>query len=287
MSEQWVTIFGTNSLSVVAGAVTVRPGLGRHQLTIPIEVRATNDAAHGHTYSFVARVEASGLPGGGGYLGTTPTPTPPRELLPLGKINTDLQIDLEAVQVEEIEKLRNGGFSLNLNIDVLADRSDGAREYGNTYLMNHPVTRDQWLTILEQIRYRRTLLLEMDLPDAQTAPALTKAIEYLTAAQHRFLERENRATVESLRQALAALVGADVTQEDDDAAVAAALKGLRSTTNKLGGPQYADRFEQVRKALKFLTDLGAHPETAETTPGEARATLLMTSGLIQWYAQRR
>jgi hypothetical protein len=208
-------------------------------------------------------------------------------LVPHGKINTELQIDLEPGQIQAIENLREGGFSVNLNIDAFAERTDGPREYGNAYLINHPVSREQWLTILEQIRYRRTLLLELDLPDAQASPALSKAIEYLADAQRRFLERENRATVECLRQALAALVGADVAQEDDDAAIATAMKTLvRSAANKLGNVQYTDRFEQVRRSLKFLTDLGAHPETAETTPAEARAALLMTGALIQWYAQR-
>ncbi|MFE0365695.1 hypothetical protein [Streptomyces griseoaurantiacus] len=43
---------------------------------------------------------------------------------------------------------------------------------------------------------------------------------------------------------------------------------------------YSPRAEQVRLALKFMADLGAHPEVAETTKVDTYSTLLMVGGLL-------
>lgn len=127
------------------------------------------------------------------------------------------------------------------------------------------------------------MLLELEAPDPATAPALSEAIEYFDQARRRFLEGESRLAVESLRQSLATLVGKQATEEDDADAVATNLKASRSAV-RMGAVDYERRYELTRQALKFLVDLGAHPETAETSPAEARSCLTMVAGLLQWYA---
>jgi hypothetical protein len=85
--------------------------------------------------------------------------------------------------------------------------------------------------------------------------------------------------VEELRQCLAALVNQDLNLDDDSAAVAADMK-----TARFGGAQFDERFDLVRRALKLMTDLAAHPAVAETGPVEARAAIAMVGGLVQWFA---
>jgi hypothetical protein len=106
---------------------------------------------------------------------------------------------------------------------------------------------------------------------------MSKAIEFFGDAQRRFLDGENRQSVECLRQSLAAMVGADPTDDEDDD-IEADMKAARHSE-----ALYADRIELVRRALKLVADLAAHPDVDETRPREARAAITMTAGILQWY----
>ena len=46
---------------------------------------------------------------------------------------------------------------------------------------------------------------------------------------------------------------------------------------------YCERMELARKTLKFVADLGAHPEAGDTHRAEALAQLHMAAGLIHWF----
>jgi len=263
--ETWVVLFGNNSLSIEADRVSIRPGLGRHQLVVPLNVRATRPEAADHIIAVNGQVSVTGLDGGGGYLGTSPR-TPGMRLYANSKLTVSLLVDVDPGQIDAIEHRGSSGFALNIALEVLATNLDGtASEVGGGTISDHPVTREDWLTILEQTKYRQTMLVELVLPDAQAAPHLAKALGYLADARRRSLEGEHRLTVESLRQALASIKNMSPDEEDDTETVMAALKAARSQaqTTTVG---YRERYELVRQALKFLSDLGAHPEAAETTP---------------------
>jgi hypothetical protein len=123
------------------------------------------------------------------------------------------------------------------------------------------------------------LLLELDAPDPRAHPHLAAAIEYYMQAQQRFLEGEWRLTVESLRQALSSLVGKKADDEEQEADVPDAIRIARreSREGRLG---YEPRWGVVRQAAKFLCDLGAHPEVAETRRHHAYGALVMVGGLL-------
>lgn len=284
MTEQWVTMFGQgNAVTIESGPVMVRPGLGRHQLAVNVVLRAGHPAAFDRTFSVAGRVDATGLAGGGGYLGTAHQ-TYPQRLFAQGKSSHDLLVDIEPYQLHAIESRRNGGFALNLQLQLFAEPQDGnPGEQATTYLQNCPVSREDWLLILEQTKYRQTMLVELAVPDAQAAPALAAALRHFNDAQRRLLEGQYRLTVEGLRQSLASLVGKDAADEDDAEVVTEALKDTKKKAFD-GRVEYEPRYELVRQALKFLADLGAHPEIAETTPTEARSALTMVAGLLQWNA---
>lgn len=62
------------------------------------------------------------------------------------------------------------------------------------------------------------------------------------------------------------------------------LNGMRAALKNEEG--YVDRFELVRRSMKLLAGLGAHPEVDETGPKEAMAAIAMASGLLQWLTAR-
>lgn len=279
MNEAWITIFGTNAVAVSAGELRVNPGLGRHQLIVPIEVRPTHESAYDHDLSFSGTVQAVGLGGGSGYLGRFHE-TPPRRLSANSKLDVQMSLDIDPDQIAAIERRRNGAFTLMLQIDV---KVVGGTDWGSTQINDHPVSQETWIRILDQVHYQRTILLELPAPDGQTAPHLSKAVAYFSNAQMRLLEGENRLAVEALRQSLAAIVGKEATaDEDTEETMNSALRVSRS-----GRGKYPDRFEVIRQALKFLADLGAHPESDETGPTEARSAIIMVGGLLQWFAHHR
>lgn len=271
-TEAWVTILGTNAIAIEPGEIGVHSGVGVYQMSIQISVRPTDNVAYGKSFSFDGQVDVSGLTGGGGYLARI-TRTQPQALRSNGKLQASLQFELSAAQVNEIESRRVVGFDLDINVGVY----ESGGEYGATQILNYQVSREKWIQILEQINFRKTLLLELAVPDGPTNQNMTKAVNFFGDAQRRFLEGENRQSVECLRQSLAAMVGADPAAEGDDD-VESDMKSARKSE-----AQYADRIELVRRALKLLTDLAAHPNVDETRPRGARAAITMTAGLLQWY----
>ena len=272
--ETWAVIFGSNALAITPRELQARPGLGRHRLVVPVSVRPTSEAAYGHSLSFGGSVSATGLRGTGGYLGSIQK-TSARQISQNSLLEEYLHFDIDLLQIATIESVREAGFALDLQLEIIAD---GGLEHGSANIAGHQVGRETWLRILEQLQYQRTILLELPTPNPQTAPHLSKAVSYFANAQRRFLEGENRSAVEELRQCLAALAQQDPNIEDDSAVITGDMKSAR-----MGGAHYDDRFDLVRRALKLTTDLAAHPEVAETGPTEARAALAMASGLLQWF----
>ncbi|MDQ1743919.1 MAG: hypothetical protein QOE23_2258, partial [Pseudonocardiales bacterium] len=103
--------------------------------------------------------------------------------------------------------------------------------------------------------------------------------QFFAEAQRHYLEHEWRHTVESLRQALAAVVGRKAEDEDTEDTLRAGIKELRRAAGARN-VGYLARYEPVRAALKFLCDLGAHPEAGETSKNDAYAALLMVAGIL-------
>jgi hypothetical protein len=150
--------------------------------------------------------------------------------------------------------------------------------------LDYQINQSDWLDIVRQAGLKRVLLLELEAPDPTIHPELSQALEYYAQAQTRYGEGEWRLAVESVRQALAALVGQKADDEDQvsdiEDAVRAASKEARAT--RLG---YEQRRELVRRAAKFMADLGAHPEADETRRADAYAALMIAGGLFHAFTR--
>ena len=208
----------------------------------------------------------------------------PLALPPLGGDHTvQLTLAVSERQLQLIEDNRVDGVSFNITF-VGYVTQNGENIPINQAEMRRDIGQSDWLTMLERAGYRRRILVELESPDPLTHPELAAAIDYYRQAQRRFAEGEWRLTVESLRQGLASVVGKKAEEEDDEADVEGSLRSLRneSRTNRVG---YERRAELVRQAVKFMCDLGAHPEVAETRKPDAYAALVMAGGLLHAFTK--
>jgi len=151
--------------------------------------------------------------------------------------------------------------------------------------LSHQISQSDWLDLVRTAGLRRVLLLELETPDPQVQPELAQALDYYAQARSRYGEGEWRLAAESIRQSLAALVGKKADEEDQEADVADAVKAAYKQTHN-GQMGYAPRQELVRRAAKFMADLGAHPEVAETRKPDAYAALMIAGGLLHAFSAR-
>jgi hypothetical protein len=280
MDEAWVTIGSVNGAARLdLKRVQGSSGLGVMQLQFHIAASCVEEEAVGRAMWLEGKLYAEGLGGSSGYIGRLAVDESPVTLFKVGASTSFMLVaDLDHRQLQIIEEHRSGAMKFRLYLTGTTMR-DGHLERIGVGSFEQKVTQSDWAAVLEQMQYRRLLLIELDAPDADRSAELKLALDFYRDAEKHYLNQQWRLTVESLRQTLAALVGRKVEEEDETADVEAAAKDLRKESNK-SRVGYAPRAEQVRRALKFMTDLGAHPEVAEPTKADAYSTLLMVGGLL-------
>ncbi|MFF0262513.1 hypothetical protein ACFYR2_27280 [Streptomyces microflavus] len=280
MNEIWVHIGTTNQAArLELKSVSGRSGLGVMQLRFQFEASCRKEASAQRPMWFEGKVSTFGLGSSSGYLGRLVVESSPVTLYDLAATTTfDLVVDLDHRQLQIIEEHRTGALKFNLEVTGTAMR-DGNLERIGVGSIEYEVNQSSWAAILEQMQYRRLLLVELDAPDVNRSAEFATALGYYRDAEKQYVKHEWRLTVEALRQTLAALVGKKADDEDEAANVTAAAKALRkeSMNTTIG---YPPRAEQVRLALKFMCDLGAHPEVAGTEKHHAYSALLMVGGLL-------
>jgi hypothetical protein len=282
MSETWLTVGATQSaIRVVLGNINVWRGVGVARFMFTFEFNSKQQAVVGCLLWLGGRVEVLERHGRARpYLATFQPPAQPLSLPPLG-VDQTLQLTLEVSdrQLQLIEENRSaGGIQLDIYLSGSAIQDSQHVPVGESQI-SHQVSQSDWLRLLEQAGYGRVLLLELEAPDPQAHPDLAEAIDYFAQAQHRYLEGEWRLTVESLRQSLASLVGKKADEEEQETDIQDSIRAVRkeSRDRRLG---YEPRLELVRQTAKFMCDLGAHPEAAETRRHHAYAALVMVGGLL-------
>jgi len=264
--------------------ITVRPGLGLTRLIFTFELATRQQDLAGCPARLGGRVELETTNARRLHIASFDQQHQPLTLPALG-VDHSLQLALEVSerQLQLIEDIRLGGVTLSISIAGYVTRN-GENVAVTQAEIRHDIGHSHWLTMLERAGYQRRILIELQAPDPQAHPSLAAAIDYYRQAHRRFGEGEWRLTVESLRQALASVVGKTADEEDDESDIKGSLKALRneSQANRVG---YERRAELVRQAAKFMCDLGAHPEVAETRKKDAYAALVMAGGLLHAFTQ--
>jgi hypothetical protein len=281
LTEAWISLNSeTSAARLMFKSVTARRAVGLGQLCLTVEAASRTQIAEGKPIWVGGTVEVTNLGLASGHLGNLRTQIQPTTLPKMGgSRDITFLCDVSYAQVQVIEEHRTGSVTLFFDFSGYW-LIDGSPVPFWSVQFEHEVTQSDWITILEQIGYRRILLLEFDMPGPQGSSTYAQALDYFECAQKRYLEQDWRLTVESLRQCLAALVGKKAEDEDEETDIQSAIKDLRkdSHSRDVG---YLQRYEPVRMALKFLCDLGAHPEVAEPQRKHAYASLLMVAGLLQ------
>lgn len=286
--ESYLNVGGNNAgLRVTHGEVSLIAGIGRHRLRIVDTVSAANDRSDQLVVSFTGDMTIPSLGIASGYVGSI-VPTMPQRISRDGSFSVVFDTEITDDQIRRIEDRRSvssdGGFELVLNLRFETVDAQNLISHGSGQLQPHKFSRDVWLEGLRQIGFRQVQIIELEVIDSSVNPTISKAIEYFKQAQSRYSNGEYREVAESLRQSLSAIVGTTGDDENDSEQLAKDLSDLQkeARTSKVG---YSPRIEYVRRALKFVADIGAHPEVGDTNRFDALAQLHMTAGLIQWYAK--
>lgn len=280
MKEIWVNMGSVNDAArLELKAVDGTSGLGVMQLRFHFEASCRHEASAQRPMWFEGKVHAVGLGRSSGYLSRLTVESSPVTLHSLAATTTFVLVaDLDHKQLQIIEEHRAGEITFRLEVTGTA-MTDGHLERIGVGGIEHEVNQSDWAAILEQMQYRRLLLIELDAPDANRPAEFAAALAYYRDAEKQYIKQEWRLTVEALRQTLAALVGKKADEEDEASDVQAAANALRRESKKTD-QGYPPRAEQVRRGLKFMCDLGAHPEVTETTKADAYSALLMVGGLL-------
>jgi hypothetical protein len=284
MSETLLQVGSQAAVMIVLRDVMVRPGLALTRLIFTFEIATKQPGVVSCPAWFSGRVEFETPNARRLHIASFDQQQGPLTLPSLGVDHVvQLGLEISERQLQLIEDNRVGGVTLAIAL-VGYVTQDGENVPINQAEMRHVIGQSDWLIMLERAGYQRRILLELEAPDRRAHPDLAAAIDYYLQAQRRFGEGEWRLTVESLRQALASLVGKKAEEEDDEADAEGALRTLRneSRANRVG---YERRAELVRQAAKFMCDLGAHPEVTETRKHDAYAALVIVGGLLHAFAK--
>ncbi|WP_407288241.1 hypothetical protein [Streptomyces sp. BP-8] len=188
-------------------SVSGRSGIGVMQLRFRFEASCRNDASAQRPMWFEGKLSALSLGSSSGYLGRLVVESSPVTLHSLAATTTfDLVVDLDHRQLQIIEEHRTGALKFNLEVTGAAMK-DGNLERIGVGSIEHEVNQSNWAAILEQMQYRRLLLVELDAPDATRSAEFAAALDYYRDAEKQYIKHEWRLTVEALRQTLAARVG--------------------------------------------------------------------------------
>lgn len=188
----------------------------------------------------------------------------------------NFEVELDAKRIEAIEQIRLGG-SLNFSIQLYATATQGKQSEllnGQSYSLT--VSQSDWIQILENIGYRKTLLLEVPLPMGETNSAFKDAAKHLDHAHKQMLHGHYRDAVGACRDAIESL---NLSLKDE---VASLPKNKRERSK-------ADRVNALRQSFYELTNAAKHAdevtESIDWNLADARACISFAATLLQLAAE--
>ncbi len=183
--------------------------------------------------------------------------------------------DLSRTQIEAIETERNGG---DLELSVLFKFTVGP---GGNWPVHIPVfdvvPASEWVKVLTEMDYQRTVLVEIPLPAAQMVPGLAGVVARVEAAQRELIGGRYQASVGNLRMAL----------EELDTAIGKPLDLSKELRDDLGPTRAwpkAQRIDLLRRVLYIVVSPAHHSDPVASKfkwdRTDAISLLAMTAALI-------
>jgi len=275
---------GNSYMKAVLKLIQAHPGMGITRLMFTFELTNKDQSSTGYPMWLGGRVEVQARGGNRPYVGPLqPSTAQPINIGRFGQeASTQVTLDLTDQQFRLIDENRIGGMvRMFLTFTGHAFIDGQYVPVQDMQQFQHVINQSEWLDLVREAGLKQTIMLELEAPDPLAHPELAQALDYYAQARTRFSEGEWRLAVESIRQSLAALVGQKADDEDSESDVKDAINEIRRTQNRHG---YEPRRELVRRAAKFMADLGAHPETAETRKPDAYAALMIAGGLLHSFS---
>lgn len=194
-----------------------------------------------------------------------------------------LEIELDSSRIEAIEKIRHGGeLIFTLEIQGAATCEQGMDTQSVTGQLQYRANQSTWIEILELMRYKRTLLLEVPVMSNEISTHFPKAVKHLETAQTQLLKGHFREAVGACRDVLESLTKAlgDKTNQTKNK--------IKDAVDNQSQLSKEERLRLVRWALITLTHPARHAdkvaEKMEWGPEDARAIIMITTAILQTVA---
>jgi len=283
MSNTW-TLNSTNFAELEFKALLGRPGLGFYRLIAQVDV-TTHGKKQGEEVT-VTNIDGelcvSGKHKQEHYLGHLRRPgieSPITTFQHTHKGNTDLEVELDARRVEAIERVRLGeDLSFKLNLHGVASVASERNPQPVTVTLQYRANQSTWTEILEQMGYRKTMLLEIPVLGDGVSPTFPEAAEHLHTAQTHLLQGRFRDAVGACRDVMESL---SIALNEDAGPLPETIKAWFENTR---GMNKEERLHIVRRALKLLTHPARHADEVSTSmewgPEDARSVIIMTATLL-------
>jgi len=226
-----------------------------------------------------------------GYAGRAYSDRQLIQFYPRGEIDIQLNLDLNHYELEQIEKLRNGGdvnFQLELQGVVMHKDQNilSFAEIPSNPQLKCRVPKSDWTErILRELRHKKVWLLEV--PELESPEELKEAVSSLNDAWRQFSMGEYKNTLVECRKALEVIstvirrYGFEKTEQDENGNE----RHVPDWKRFLGDSDTGRRFEKIFKGTWRFLSPGAHTGKS-IDRGDANLALMTTHAMV-YYAIRR
>lgn len=282
MSNDW-TINSQTFASWNIRTVHGNRGLGFYQLIFPIEVITQpipeEKGIAVTNFSGTLHVQGIGSPSNPTILGRLIEHGEPRTIRTYprsGNHHFSFEIDVDERRIEAIERIRLGG-NLTFSLELFATALQGeTSEQLHRQPYQLTVSQSDWIKLLENIGYRKTLLLEVSVPNGESNPALSESTKHLANAQKQMLHGHYREAIGACRDTLESL---NLFLRNFEAPI--------SSEKRKRDKQ--ERFSVIRQSLFDLTHAAKHADEVtsqiEWSLTDTRAAIGLTATLLQWVSE--
>ncbi len=202
-------------------------------------------------------------------------------------INTtsiSLEAELSPQRISAIEEVRLGeDLSFRLDIFGIAngDREKDSQPVRAT--LQYRANQSTWIEILEQMGYKRTMLLEVPIAEDEVSPLFAEARNHLQMAQTHLLRGHYRDAVGACRDVMEAL---SIALNDERDQLPETIKSWFEDSRSMGKEE---RIRLMRRAFKVLTNAARHADEIATSiewgPVDARVSIIIAAALLQMAAE--
>ena len=260
-------------------SITGRPGVGFYRLLFQVDItqhRISNQKTWKSFREIVGQVQV-GLPGAahndlGRILSEVSFVMVAQESSPELKspytYSHLFYIDLDSLQMERIEDLRNGA-DLEFTIQLSGIADGGSGPHTSHDWVHYRADQSIWIKVLKEMKYQEFLLFEIPIPPENASNELKQAVRYLTQAKEYLLKGYYDKTVGECRLVLESVTKGLKEEHDFQTAINSYCNARKEMTKD-------QRFLFLHEAARHVCHPPHHPgESREVSYGRVDATCVL------------